>query len=47
MIAKADKDIFEKQVRQLFYHLKYRDTDSKTLELYLNGLNTGKIVYRD
>ena len=29
MIAKADKDIFEKQVRQLFYHLKYRDTDSK------------------
>lgn len=31
-------------IRQMFYHLKYRNTNLQTLELFLIGLETGKII---
>lgn len=32
-------------MEQLYYHLKYRNTNPQTLELYLTGLHTGKAFY--
>lgn len=34
-----------KGIGQLFYHLKYRNTNPQTLELFLIGLENGKKVY--
>lgn len=34
-----------KNVGQIFYHLKYRNTNPQTLELFLIGLATGKMIH--
>lgn len=38
------KEIIE-AVRQIFYHLKYRNTNPQTLELFLIGFRTGEKVH--
>lgn len=43
--AKVDGTDIEKDMEQLYYHLKYRNTNPQTLELYLTGLHTGKAFY--
>lgn len=43
--AGADKEKVEKLVEQIFYHLKYRNTNPQTLELMLVGMETGKLLY--
>lgn len=32
-------------IGQIFYHLKYRNTNPQTLELFLIGMKTGKKIY--
>ena len=43
--AEVDKEKVEKLVEQIFYHLKYRNTNPQTLELLLVGIETGKLLY--
>lgn len=31
-------------IRQIYYHLKYRNTNPQTLELFLIGLENGKKI---
>lgn len=40
-----DQEELLKAIRQIFYHLKYRNTNPQTLELFLIGLETGKKVH--
>ncbi len=42
--AEDQKELVE-AIGQIFYHLKYRNTNPQTLELFLIGLETGKKVY--
>ena len=42
--AEDQKEIVE-MVGQIFYHLKYRNTNPQTLELFLIGLEMGKKVH--
>ena len=44
--AKEDKEKVEKLVEQIFYHLKYRNTNPQTLELLLVGIENGKLLYK-
>lgn len=39
------KGAIEKSIHQMFYHLKYRNTNPQTLELLLVGIDTGKKIY--
>lgn len=32
-------------IGQMFYHLKYRNTNPQTLELFLTGLETGRKIH--
>lgn len=34
-----------KGIRQIYYHLKYRNTNPQTLELFLIGLENGRKIY--
>lgn len=34
-----------KRIRQIYYHLKYRNTNPQTLELFLIGLETGRRIH--
>lgn len=34
-----------KGIRQIYYCLKYRNTNPQTLELFLNGLENGRKIY--
>lgn len=34
-------------IEKIFYHLKYRNTNPQTLELFLIGLDTGKMVHKE
>ena len=43
--AKEDKEKVEKLIEQIFYHLKYRNTNPQTLELLLVGIGNGKLLY--
>lgn len=36
----------EKLIEQIFYHLKYRNTNPQTLELLLVGIENGKLLYK-
>lgn len=42
--AEDQKELVE-AIGQMFYHLKYRNTNPQTLELFLIGLQTGKKVH--
>ena len=42
--AEKDGEKVEKLVEQIFYHLKYRNTNPQTLELMLIGIETGKFL---
>ena len=44
--AKEDIEKVEKSVEQIFYHLKYRNTNPQTLELLLVGVEKGKLLYK-
>lgn len=44
--AKEDVEKVEKLVEQVFYHLKYRNTNPQTLELLLVGVENGKLLYQ-
>ena len=44
--AKEDIEKVEKSVEQIFYHLKYRNTNPQTLELLLIGVEKGKLLYK-
>lgn len=39
-----DKKELVSAIGQMFYHLKYRNTNPQTLELFLIGLETGKMI---
>lgn len=39
-----NEDIMIRNIKQLFYHLKYRNTNPQTLELLLVGMETGKMT---
>ncbi len=41
----SDRGKLEKLVEQIFYHLKYRNTNPQTLELLLIGIESGKLLY--
>ena len=43
--AKEDKEKVKKLIEQIFYHLKYRNTNPQTLELLLVGIGNGKLLY--
>ena len=43
--AKEDKEKVEKLIEQIFYHVKYRNTNPQTLELLLVGIGNGKLLY--
>lgn len=45
--AREDVEKVEKLVEQIFYHLKYRNTNPQTLELLLVGIENGKLLYID
>lgn len=45
--AQVDRGGIEKDINHLYYHLKYRNTNPQTLELYLTGLHTGKAFFND
>ncbi len=45
--AKEDVEKVEKLVEQIFYHLKYRNTNPQTLELLLVGIENGKLLYNN
>lgn len=36
-----------KEIGQIYYHLKYRNTNPQTLELFLIGLETGKKIHSE
>ncbi len=40
-----DREKLLSAIGQMFYHLKYRNTNPQTLELFLIGLETGKSVH--
>ncbi len=40
-----DKDSLEDNIRQMLYHLKYRNTNPQTLEFFLTGIDAGKRVH--
>lgn len=44
--AEEDREKVEKLVEQIFYHLKYRNTNPQTLELLLVGIEKGKLLYK-
>ncbi len=44
--AKKDEEKVEKLVEQIFYHLKYRNTNPQTLELLLVGMESGKLLLK-
>ena len=44
--AKEDIEKVEKSVEQIFYHLKYRNTNPQTLELLLVGVEKGKLLHK-
>ncbi len=44
--AKEDKEKVKKLIEQIFYHLKYRNTNPQTLELLLVGIENGKLLYK-
>lgn len=46
MCTEKDKEKVEKLAEQIFYHLKYRNTNPQTLELLLVGIESGKLLYK-
>lgn len=40
-----DREELIKGIRQIYYHLKYRNTNPQTLELFLIGLENGKKIH--
>ena len=44
--AEEDIEKVEKLVEQIFYHLKYRNTNPQTLELLLVGIEKGKLLHK-
>ena len=42
--AEEDREKVKKIVGQIFYHLKYRNTNPQTLELLLVGIENGKLL---
>ena len=40
-----DREELAKGVKQMYYHLKYRNTNPQTLELFLIGLEIGRRIY--
>lgn len=42
---KANEENIIKNISQIFYHLKYRNTNPQTLELLLVGIDNGKSIY--
>lgn len=44
--TEKDKEKVEKLAEQIFYHLKYRNTNPQTLELLLVGIESGKLLYK-
>lgn len=44
--AEADREKVEKLVEQIFYHLKYRNTNPQTLELLLVGIKKGSLLHK-
>lgn len=47
-LYEEDQEKIIDAIRQIFYHLKYRNTNPQTLELFLIGMGTGtKIHIRD
>ena len=40
-----DREELAKGVKQMYYHLKYRNTNPQTLELFLIGLENGRRIY--
>lgn len=45
--TEEDVEKLEKSVEQIFYHLKYRNTNPQTLELLLIGIEKGKMIYKN
>lgn len=41
-----EREKIEKLIEQIFYHLKYRNTNPQTLELLLVGIENGKLLYK-
>ena len=41
----GDSDSLVEAIQQMLYHLKYRNTNPQTLELFLVGIETGKKIY--
>lgn len=39
-----DREALIDEIRQIFYHLKYRNTNPQTLELFLIGMRAGKKI---
>lgn len=44
--AEQDREKVEKSVEQIFYHLKYRNTNPQTLELLLVGIEKGRLLHK-
>ena len=40
-----DQKELVKGIGQIYYHLKYRNTNPQTLELFLIGLENGRKIY--
>ncbi len=40
-----DRKDLVKGIGQIYYHLKYRNTNPQTLELFLIGLENGRKIY--
>lgn len=44
--VEEDREKVEKSVEQIFYHLKYRNTNPQTLELLLVGIEKGRLLHK-
>lgn len=44
-LAEEEEELIQK-IEQIFYHLKYRNTNPQTLELLLVGMQSGTMIHR-